>query len=159
MIRRSFQEGYVSKPQKSRNGVFFEIRYRTPLEGGKWRQCSERLYGLSGRKAAKEILRDRLDKIDERPAQDAERITFKRFVDAYFKPSLERAALKPSTLYGYYSSLDKHLIAEFGDLRLFQITPIHVERFVQSKMSQGRAQKPFATCWCCSKTFFHWLPS
>src|SRR5262245_17124122 len=116
MIRRSFQTGYVSGPQKSRKGVFFEIRYRVPLDGGKWRQCSERLYGMPGRNAAKKVLQERLDKIDRRPAQQVERITFKEFIDAYFKPSLDRAALKPSTLYGYRSSLDKSLIPVFGHL-------------------------------------------
>jgi hypothetical protein len=54
---------------------------------------------------------------------------------------LARAALKPSTLYGYHSSLDKHLLPAFGEARLSQITPIGVEKFVQSKMAAGKGAK------------------
>jgi integrase len=140
MIRRTFQEGYVSKPQKSRNGVFFEIRYRIPLDNGKWRQCSERVY-VSGRKAAKEVLRNRLDNAPRRPAQDVKRITFKQYVDEYFKPWLERQAFKPSTVSGYHSGLDTHLIPFFGDRLLAEIDPLDVERFVQSKVAAGKSAK------------------
>ena len=54
---------------------------------------------------------------------------------------MARAALKPSTLYGYHSSLDKHLLPAFGEARLSQITPIGVEKFVQSKMAAGKGAK------------------
>jgi integrase len=140
MIRHTFQEGYVSKPQRSRNGVFFEIRYRIPLDNGRWRQCSERVY-VSGRKAAKEILRDRLNNAPSRQSHDVKRITFKQYVDEYFKPWLGRQAFKPSTVSGYHSGLETHLIPFFGDRLLAEIDPLDVEGFVQSKLGAGKSAK------------------
>jgi integrase len=141
MIRRSYQEGYVSNEQKSKRGKFFEIRYRVPEGDGKWRHCSERLYGLGGRKDAKKILRERLDQINERAPHRLEQITFKQFVTEFFRPSLDRAALKPSTLYGYASVLDIHLIPFFGNSRLRDITEVDVEKFVQKMMATGKHPK------------------
>jgi integrase len=140
-MARSFQEGYVSKERKGKKGTFFEIRYRKRQADGSWRHCGERLYGLGGRKEARKILQDRLDHIDEVAVHGVEQITFKAFVNDYFKPSLERAALKPSTIYGYTSVLDIHLIPAFGDQRLSAITPIDVEKFVQKTISTGKHPK------------------
>ena len=56
MTRQSYQQGYVSEPIRTRRGIIFKIRYRVPTAQGKWKQKSETLYGLSGKKAARAVL-------------------------------------------------------------------------------------------------------
>ena len=56
MTRQSYQQGYVSRAIHTRYGDAFKIRYRVRTAEGKWRQKSETLYNLSGRKAARAVL-------------------------------------------------------------------------------------------------------
>jgi hypothetical protein len=60
MTRLSYQQGYVSDPMRTRRGIAFKIRYRVPTVQGKWKQKSETLYGLSGKKAARAILEQKI---------------------------------------------------------------------------------------------------
>src|SRR5437016_13574953 len=55
MNRTSYQQGYVSDPTRTRNGLKFVIRYRVRTSEGKWRHKAETLYGLGGKKAAQAI--------------------------------------------------------------------------------------------------------
>ena len=60
MTRQSYQQGYVSEPIRTRRGIAFKIRYRVRTAEGKWQQKSETLYDLSGKKAARAVLEQRL---------------------------------------------------------------------------------------------------
>ena len=56
MTRQSYQQGYISEPIQTRQGMAFKIRYRVRTQSGKWQHRRETLYGLPGRKAARAVL-------------------------------------------------------------------------------------------------------
>jgi hypothetical protein len=63
VTRQSFQKGYVSNPIRTRQGIIFKIRYRLRTAQG-WRQKSETLHGLTGKKAARAVLDQRIRDIN-----------------------------------------------------------------------------------------------
>jgi len=137
MTRQSFQQGYVSDPIQTRRGIAFKIRYRVPAADGKWKHKSETLYAVSGKKAARAILVQRIGEISiQNP--EAENMTLREFVEAYWKPYLERKAVKPSTRSGYQSVLDRHVFPVLGDVLLLDIVPLQIERLVRSKQEEQR---------------------
>lgn len=132
MNRRSYQQGYVSDPIKTRNGTKFVIRYRLRTSEGKWRHKAETLYGLAGKKAAQAVLHQRINESSPRAILTHD-LTLAQFIDAYWKPYLERQGTKPSTWQGYDSLLRCHILPTLGALRLTDIAPLHVEHLLQSK--------------------------
>jgi integrase len=132
MTRRSFQRGYVSNPFHTRNGLAFKIRYRVRAADGKWKQRAETLYGLPGKKAAREVLRQRIRQAFATPSQIPD-FTLRSFVGAYWKQHLERKCAKPSTLRAYHSMLDRHILPELGDRLLDDIMPLHIWDFLKRK--------------------------
>ncbi len=140
MTRQSYQQGYVSNPIRTRQGVAFKIRYRVRSTHGKWKQKAETLYGLSGRKAARAVLEQRIREASS-GKREAEELTLRDFVEAYWKPYLDRRAVKPSTRIGYQSMLNGHLLPALGDMRLDEITPLQVENLVQAKQADNLAPK------------------
>ena len=90
MTRRTFQQGYVSNPIRTRNGTAFRIRYRFPAPGGKWKHRSETLYGLAGKKAARAVLEERIKNVEKIESTD---MTLRIFVDTFWKPYLDRKNL------------------------------------------------------------------
>src|SRR5215469_8336332 len=98
MTRKSFQQGYVSDPIHNRQGTAYVIRYRVRTADGKWKQRSETLYG--GKKAVREVLQQRLREASARRPEASE-MTFRDFVEAYWRPYLDRRAVKPSTRESY----------------------------------------------------------
>ncbi len=140
MTRKSFQEGYVSDAVRNRHGVAYVIRYRLRLADGKWKHRSETVYGLSGKKAAKEVLRQRLRDASTRVPEAAE-ITIRDFVEAYWKPYLDRRGVKPSTRQNYECALERHILPGLGDLYLAEVAPLHIETLVQAKLKTGLSAK------------------
>jgi integrase len=134
------QQGYVSNPIRTRNGTVFKIRYRVPAAGGKFKHKKETLYGLDGKKAARAILNERLQQAG-RVSPDAADLTLRGFVDAYWKPSLDRKQTKPSTLRGYQSVLDNHILPFLGEMLLADIAPINVEDLLQGKAREEYSPK------------------
>ncbi len=49
--------------------------------------------------------------------------------------------MKPSTRRNYDSILELHILPVFGDLRIDEIVPLHVERFIQTKVESGLSGK------------------
>lgn len=71
-----FQQGYVSDPIKTRNGLVFKIRYRIPAADGKSKHRRETLYGLTGKKAARAVLEERIKSVSNNPpTQQASEMT------------------------------------------------------------------------------------
>jgi integrase len=140
VTRLSYQQGYVSNPIRTRRGLIFKIRYRVRAAGGKWKQKSETLYELSGRKAARAVLEQRIREATTTNLETSE-LTFREFVEAYWKPSLDRKGLKLSTRESYESALERHILPVFGDYRIKDIAPLHVEGFSQSKSESGLSGK------------------
>ena len=140
MTRKTFQQGYVSDAIRNRHGIAFVIRYRLRMADGKWKQRSETVYGLSGKKAAREVLRQRLHDASTRLPEAAE-MTVRDFVDAYWRPYLDRRGVKPSTRQSYECALQRHILPELGDLPLTEVVPLHIETLIQAKLKIGLSAK------------------
>jgi hypothetical protein len=69
MTRNSYQRGFVSDEITSRRGTAFVIRYRIRTGDGKWKHKSETLYGLSGKKAARAVLDQRIREATAKPLE------------------------------------------------------------------------------------------
>ena len=138
--RHTFQRGYVSEGFKTRRGIAYHIRYRVPTAGGKWKHKSEVLYELSGRKAARDVLKSRLQEALKRTPEAAE-LSVQDFVEAYWKAYLERRNGKPSTRKGYESVLNTHILPVLRDVRLTEVVPLQIEEFLRSKASKGLSAK------------------
>jgi len=140
MTRQSYQQGYVSDPIRTRRGIVFKIRYRVRTAAGKWKQKSESLYDLSGRKAARAVLDQRIREATAMKLEASE-LTLRAFVDSYWKPYLDRKRVKPSTRESYDSALRCHVMPAVGDYRLTDIAPLHIEQFSQAKLDSGLSGK------------------
>jgi hypothetical protein len=132
-MTRSYQQGFVSDPIRTRDGFKFIIRYRVRTGEGKWRHKSETLYGLAGKKAARAVLEQRIRDATARPPEAAD-LTLKDFIDVYWKAYLNRRGVKPSTLNSYESAISKHILPAFGNLRLGDVAPLHIENLAQTKL-------------------------
>jgi integrase len=140
MTRQSYQQGYVSKPIPTRSGTVFKIRYRVKSADGKWNHRSETLYGLAGKKAARAVLDERIREVSTQKPEGSD-LSLRAFVDAWWKPYLQRKGVKLSTKSNYDSVLQLHVLPAFGDIRMEEIVPLHVERFVQTKLTSGLSAK------------------
>ena len=141
MTRQTYQQGYVSKPIQTRRGTAFRIRYRVRTAEGKWQHKSQMLYGLAGRKAAREFLQNRLQEAFATQPETSD-LTFRQFVETYWMPYLERKGMKPSTKVGYSCALKRHIVPVLGDLKLANISPLHIENFVGAKMDRKSRLHP-----------------
>ena len=140
MTRQSYQQGYVSRPIPTRSGTVFKIRDRVKSADGKWNQRAETLYGVSGKKAARAVLEERIREASS-PKPLGSDLSLRAFVDAWWKPYLQRKGVKPSTRRNYDSALELHILPVFGDLHIEEIVPLHVERFSQTKLEDGLSAK------------------
>jgi integrase len=140
MTRKSFQGGYVSEPIRNRRGLAFVIRYRVRMGDGKWKHRSETVYGLSGKKAAREILRQRLQDAST-GLPEATEMSVRDFVEAYWKQYLDRRGVKPSTRQSYECALKRHILPELGDLLLVEVAPLQIETLIQAKLKAGLSSK------------------
>jgi len=140
VTRQSYQQGYVSRPIPTRSGTVFKIRYRAKSAEGKWNQKAETLYGLCGKKAARAVLEERIREASS-PKPVGSDLSLRGFVDAWWKPYLQRKGVKPSTRRNYDSALELHILPVFGDLHIEEIVPLHVERFSQTKLESGLSAK------------------
>lgn len=140
VTRRSYQQGYVSEPRKTRRGVAFVIRYRMRTAEGTWSQKAETLYDLSGKKAARAILDDRIRESENKPPEATE-FTVQGFVEVYWRPYLDRKQIKPSTKRSYESVLKLHILPKIGNLRLADVSPLHIEHLVSKLLDGGSSAK------------------
>lgn len=130
----------MSDAKRTRHGIAFVIRYRLRTSDGKWTQKAETLYGLSGKKAARAKLDERLRE-SENKAPEVTELTVERFSDDYWKPSLDRKQVKPSTRRSYESSLQQHILPRIGGLLLADVSPLHIEDLVRKTLSAGSSPK------------------
>jgi Phage integrase, N-terminal SAM-like domain len=134
------QQGYVSKAIPTRSGTVFKVRYRVKSADGKWNQKAETLYGLSGKKAARAVLEERIRGASFAKPEGSD-LSLRAFVDAWWKPYLQRKGVKPSARRNYDSILELHILPVFGELRIDEAVPLHVERFIQTKVESGLSGK------------------
>jgi len=140
MTRQSFQQGYVSNPIHTRRGIAFKIRFRIRGKDGRWEQKSETLYGISGKKAVRAVLSKRIQEASVQKPEVRD-LSFRDFVETYWKPYLDRKQVKPSTRLSYQSGLDRHIMPVLGEQRLADIAPLHIEELLRQKMGGSLSPK------------------
>jgi integrase len=139
-LQRSYQRGFVSGPIRTRRGTAFKIRYRVRTAAGQWRQKSETLYDVSGKKAARDVLASRLKDFTALKIETND-LTLAGYVSSYWSPYLDRRGMKASTRESYTSALNRHILPAFGEYRITDITPLHIEEFSQAKTKDGLSAK------------------
>lgn len=140
MTRQSYQHGYVSDPIRTRRGLVFRIRYRLRGADGKWTHKSETLENLSGKKAARAVLDQRIREAQNRPIEAVD-FTVEHIVDSLWKPYLERKQVKPSTKRSYDCELRVHILPVLGAMRIADVAPLHIEKLLQSRLEGGSSPK------------------
>jgi hypothetical protein len=147
VTRQSYQQGYVSKPITTRSGTVFKIRYRVKWADGKWNHKTQTLYGTSGKKAA------RTNPRSIRAKPEGSDLILRAFVDAWWKPCLQRKGVKLSTKSNYDSVLQLHILPVFGYMRMEEIVPLHVEGSCRQSWQADCPQRPSAICsWSCRQS-------
>lgn len=140
LTRQSYQQGYVSDPIRTRRGLVFRIRYRLRSADGRWIHKSETLENLSGKKAARAILDQRIRESQNRPLEAVD-FTVQHIVDALWRPYLDRKQVKPSTKRSYDCELKVHILPALGAMRIADVSPLHIERLLQSRLEGGSSPK------------------
>ena len=148
----SYQRGFVSDPIRTRRGIAFKIRYRVWMAAGNWKQQIGDVYGLSGKKAAREVLDRRIGE-STTVMLEASELTLREFVRNLWTPALERRGLKGSTRESYDSALERHILPALGDCRIRDVAPLHIEQFAQTKSHAGLQPRLSAICfWSCRES-------
>jgi integrase len=140
LTRQSYQQGYVSDPIRTRRGLVFRIRYRLRGADGKWMHKSETLENLSGKKAARAVLDQRIRDAHNRPVEALD-FTVQHIVDSLWRPYLERKQVKPSTKRSYDCELKVHILPALGAMRIADVAPLHIEKLLQSRLEGGSSPK------------------
>jgi integrase len=138
LTRPSFQKGSIGGPYRTKHGTAFDIRYRIRSGDGKPVHKSQRLY-VNSKKEAWAILQDRV-RDSRNEVRPLAQITVSEFIKRYWRPYLDRQGVKPSTRAGYESGV-RQLLPVLGDLRLVDVTPIHIEDIATKKLQSGASPK------------------
>ena len=140
MTRQSYQQGYVSNPIRTRRGLVFRIRYRLRTAEGTWMHKSETLENLSGKKAARAVLNQRIRESQNRPIETRD-FTVQHIVDTLWRPYLDRKQIKPSTKRSYDCELRVHILPALGSMRIHEVAPLHIEKLLQARLADGSSPK------------------
>ncbi len=157
MTRSSFQRGWVEK-RKRKNGVVWLLRYRVrdASRKGGWRTPCETLKNCPSKKAARKVLVRRMGEINalnNGPGLSTG-ITLGEFVAGVWMQYLENKGIKSSTQYAYKSMLGRHVLQEFGEIQIGQITPMHVTRFFEKLRKRGLAPHYQLNIYALLRTLF-----
>ncbi len=111
---------------------YWELNHQT----GEWKQRRAKLDGCddkNNKKAAREAADAFMARINEQnnKPQASSAFTFAEFVSGHWLTIINtrKKPLKPSTMYGYESLLNQHLLPEFGSKRLDSISPSDMTKF------------------------------
>lgn len=101
------------------------------------------VYSVAGRKKeevggatveqAKRLLTQRLFEADRGFVRSGKPMTFREFVEVWRTDHVATQELKPATIRGYESVIERHLLPAFGDHRMDRITAEHIRRFFKEK--------------------------
>jgi integrase len=134
MVRVS---GSVAKVDRKRGPVWY-ARYRTPsgqqrqkLLGPAWSGRGRPPAGYFTKRTAEDWLRNLLDEARRAyaPGSAASGVTFAEAADEYLRYAEQDRGCKPSTIRGYRSQLNAHLLPAFGSMRIEDITEREIERW------------------------------
>jgi integrase len=143
--KRCFQEGSLFKRGKRKK--VWVGRWWEPVIGPDGQPGQVRRSEILGTVAelptnrdARQALSDRLRKVNSGDYRPQAALTFRRFVEDRWKPEVF-PTLKFSTKKFYDYMTHTHLIPEFGDTQLRQITKDAAQRFLNTKMRGGLSWK------------------
>ena len=140
--RRLVQPERESK-QKGAVGIHsgkWSLRYRE-LDHftGKWSTRREVLEPCRDRKTALQLALPIMTEVNEYnnhgPQQPGEKLTFKRFVESYWKPYAVKKGFKASTIDHHNSLLEIHLFPFFGQALMERVRPSDISKFMLLKTS------------------------
>jgi integrase len=139
LTRQSYQQGYMSEEFQSPQGPARRVKYRVRDSNGNWSQRSETVYG-SSKKAARAVLDRRIRESQNRPIE-APDFTVLHLVDSLWRTNLERKQVKQSTKRSYDCELRVHILPALGGMRIADVTPLHIEKLLQSRHEGGSSPK------------------
>ena len=157
MTRLSYQRGWVEK-RKRKNGYVWLLRYRVrdaSLKTG-WRIHCETLKHCRSKKEALQVLERRMREVNtlnNGPGRLPE-VSFAELVSGAWIAYLKNKGVKPSTRYGYGSMLQRHILPEFGEMPIGQITPMHVTELFEKLRRRGLAPHSRLNVYALLRTVF-----
>src|SRR5437764_1280550 len=130
--------GQVVRVERKRGPVYYAY-YREPsgrqhqkLIGPVWRGRGKPAVGYYTKRMAEDWLRERLLEDAQRaagaPAGESG-VTFAEAAEEYLRYATEDRGCKPSTVRGYRSQLNAHLLPAFGSMKLEDITESEIEQW------------------------------
>jgi integrase len=133
--RKTYQKGSV----KPHNGSW-TLRYRElDHTSGKWTTRREVLGKFKDKKDALKASEPIMAQVNERNNSEPQklnvRLTFKEFVESYWKPFMVKKNLQVSTIDHHNSILDIHLLPFFGKRLMQDVQPSDISKFLQEKAS------------------------
>ena len=139
--RRGNREGSISK-EPSRGGYVGKVRVLDPVTG------ASRRVTVRG-KTSSEVrrkLRAVVDRADQGRAVVDSSLTVKAYLERWQDVGLPARGLGRSTVMGYGYAIEKQLIPFLGELKLKQLKPSDVERFVvaMKRGEVGERKTPYA---------------
>jgi integrase len=141
--------GSVAIVDRKRGPVWY-ARYRTlsgqqrqKLLGPAWTGRGRPPAGYFTKRTAEDWLRDHLDEARRSAALGfaATGVTFAEAAEEYLRYAEQDRGCKPSTIRGYRSQLNAHLLPAFGSMQIEDITEHEIERW-RAGMSGSRAARP-----------------
>lgn len=130
--RLSYQRGWIEERRLKDGETVYVLRWyvRDATAKNGWRKTSETLRDCASMKAAKKMLDDQVketNRVNEGTAPVP--MTFAEFATGVWLEYLENKAVRESTRYSYDAMLRHHLLPEFAQLRLAEITPLNISNF------------------------------
>jgi integrase len=143
--------GQVVQVERKRGPVWYAYyrepsgRQRHKLIGPVWAGRGRPPEGHYTKRAAEDWLRDRLLADAQRaataPANARTNTTFAQAAEEYLRYAEQDRGCKPSTIRGYRSQLNAHLLPAFGSMRIEEITERVIERW-RAGMTGSRRTRP-----------------
>jgi|SRR5579875_1721629 len=141
--------GSVAKVERKRGPVWYAYyrvpsgRQRQKLIGPVWVGRGRPPAGHYTRRSAEEWLRDHLDAIRRgtSPESIETGVTFAQAAEEYLRFAEQDRGCKPSTIRGYRSQLNAHLLPAFGTMKIEQITERDIELW-RAGITGSRTARP-----------------
>jgi hypothetical protein len=137
--RKSYQKGSV----KLHNGNWTLRVRELDRTTGKWRLRRYVLGKFKDKKDALKASEPIMAQVNERnnmePKKLNARITFKEFVESYWKAYTVKRKLQISTIDNRNSVLEIHLLPFFGDKLMLDVQPSDISKFFQLKAKSKKA--------------------
>jgi hypothetical protein len=86
------------------------------------------------------FLDQRIRESQNRPIEAVD-FTVQHIVDALWRPYMDRKQVKPSTKRSYDCELRVHILPALGAMRIADVSPLHIERLLQSRLQGGSSAK------------------